>query len=321
MAFSSSKKLSVIIPVYNTQKYLIRCIESVINQSYKNIELILVDDYSRDNSAHVIKTYCNNHKNVQGIFLEDQHGAGYARAAGFSKASGHYIGFVDSDDWVDSNYYNILISALERNSCEIAMSGIHNEFGGPITSSTRYEYHVENPITGRFALGLLSRTHAQDNYITPIMNNKIYCRRFIEKNDLFYKRKSYNEDDAFTFLSFIYAKKVVLTPRCVYHYYQRSDSITHTFSKQHVDSLVTSFVDIKKRLLFENIFEDYSKEYYSFLDKCINSCLCSLFLSEKKQDIQKKYIMYLIDSLDKMDLSSEYFDYIEIERFKIFFGL
>lgn len=321
MSTTSIGKVTVIIPVYNTQDYLKRCIESIVNQSYKNIELILIDDCSTDTSLAIIHEYQNRYQNIKVISLDCQKGPGNARSRGLEEATGEYIGFVDSDDWVGLDFYSQLVGSISKNSCDIAIASIFNEEGSPISSSPRYLYTYENVINNLTALNLLSRSFTQDVYITPIVGNKLFRRNFILENNLYFESDSYNEDDIFTFLALLYAKKIVLTPKCGYHYFQRNGSITHAFSKKHVRSLIEAFTVLKEHLCAENIFEQYSSEYFSFLDKCISSTLNMLFSAEKDKSIQIKYIQYLITEFLKDLPPLDYFNHIDIRRIKTFYGL
>lgn len=314
-------KVSVIVPVYNTQDHLKRCIESIINQSYKNIELILIDDCSTDGSPSIINDYQSIYENIKSISLERRQGAGNARSVGLQEADGEFIGFVDSDDWVDLNFYRLMVDSINRNSCDISIASILNEEGGPISSSSRYLYSYENVINNFTALNLLSRSFSQDIYITPIICNKLFKKSFIVSNRIDFECESYNEDDIFTFFALLYAKKIVLTPGCAYHYFQRDNSITHQFSKKHIDSLLNAFTLIRRRLIDEKIFDQYSHEYFTFLDKCISSTIRMLYSAERDKLVQTKYIKYMINQFSENLHCLDYFDHIDIKRVKLFYGL
>lgn len=111
--------ISVIIAVYNSDKWLHRCVDSILNQTYTDIELILVDDGSTDTSAEICDTYANNDKRVR-VFHKANGGVSSARELGLSKARGEYIGWVDSDDYVDIDMYEKLYEAIKNNNAEIA---------------------------------------------------------------------------------------------------------------------------------------------------------------------------------------------------------
>ena len=115
--------LSIIIPVFNTEKYLIDCLESVTGQTYKNLQIICVNDGSTDNSLKILEDYS---KKDSRIIIIDQANKGLsgARNSGLEKATGDYIAFLDSDDWVDLDFYEKLYNAIIKNNCEIAAATI-----------------------------------------------------------------------------------------------------------------------------------------------------------------------------------------------------
>ena len=114
--------ISIIIPVYNVSKYLRRCVDSVLNQSYSNIEIILVDDGSTDDSGAICDEYAKKEESVIVIHQHNQ-GLGPARNAGLNVMHGKYVGFVDSDDWVSSEMYECMHRAIVENKCDIATCG------------------------------------------------------------------------------------------------------------------------------------------------------------------------------------------------------
>lgn len=119
-----SHKISIIVPVYNVQKYLDKCIQSIINQTYKNIEIILVNDGSTDNSGVICEKYADIDSRI--IYINKQNGGlSSARNAGLDVCSGDYIGFVDSDDYIDSSMYEKMLSFMISEGCDIVECGVN----------------------------------------------------------------------------------------------------------------------------------------------------------------------------------------------------
>ena len=114
-----NKKVSVIVPVYNMEKYLSRCVDSILAQTYKNLEVILVDDGSKDSSPAICDQYSERDSRVKVVHKENG-GLSSARNAGLDVATGDYIGFVDSDDYISPEMYSVLCQCLENSDCEIA---------------------------------------------------------------------------------------------------------------------------------------------------------------------------------------------------------
>ena len=110
--------LSIITPIYNTQKYLNRCLDSLINQTLKDIEIICINDCSTDNSLEILKEYQNKDKRIKIINLKENKKQGYARNIALNEANGEYIGFIDSDDWIDLNYFEKLFVYTRHIHCD-----------------------------------------------------------------------------------------------------------------------------------------------------------------------------------------------------------
>lgn len=107
-------KVSIIIPIYNVEQYLAQCLDSVINQTYKNIEIICVNDCSLDNSFRILDEYSKNDKRIKIINRENNGGLSAARNTGLDNASGKYIYFLDSDDWIDLDYIEKMLNAADK---------------------------------------------------------------------------------------------------------------------------------------------------------------------------------------------------------------
>lgn len=123
--------ISVIVPIYNVEKYLPRCIESILNQSFKEFELILVDDGSSDNSGKICDIYAEKDERVKVIHKENG-GVSSARNVGIKAVNGEYIGFVDPDDYIDREMYKNLYELCENNNCDIGICKLGREVDGKL---------------------------------------------------------------------------------------------------------------------------------------------------------------------------------------------
>lgn len=155
--------VSIVFPVYNCEKYLERCVDSVRNQTYQRIELILVDDGSKDSSATIIKKYMDIDCRVIGIFQDNQ-GPSVARNTGMQNAQGEYIMFIDSDDYVDCDYVEQYITAISEKKYDIVMGGYRKITGSHIDYVRKLE------------------DEEFSKYIVMGPCAKIYRRRFLEEN-------------------------------------------------------------------------------------------------------------------------------------------
>ena len=316
----SSPTLSIIIPVFNMCNTLERCISFILNQSFKDFEAIFVDDCSTDTSSEIILKYCKLYPDKL-IYTKTayQGGPGHARNTGIDISRGKYIGFLDADDWIDSNLYSSVIQSAVKYNADIAIFGVKDEFDCRLSTKTRYEYKYFNCINSEFAIRALARTYSNDTYISPMVCQKVYKKIFIKKNKLHFKENTYFEDDLFSFQSFLCDSKIIIVPDVFYHYYQRPNSITHSFSKKHIDDLINFLMDLKKELLDGNIYDKYDSEYYALSQKCIINIVNLLFCSEQDVCIQKKYIIYLFKKLKKHFSIDEWINFLDINSIKRLF--
>ena len=134
-----SKKVSVIVPIYNVEKYIGKCVDSIRNQDYPNIEIILVDDGSPDKSPQIIDEMASNDDRIK-VIHEKNGGVSSARNRGIAAATGEYIMFVDGDDWVDDDYVSYFVDLIEKHGCDIGMD--KNNYMVEKTMSADKSYRV-----------------------------------------------------------------------------------------------------------------------------------------------------------------------------------
>lgn len=313
----NSIKLTVVIPVFNCEKYLQRCLESVVNQSLKNIKIIIINDASTDKTAEVINKFKSQNNKILVITNKVNKGTGQSRNMGITITDSEYITFLDADDWVDTNTYKKMVSVLDETKADIAVCGVKTEYISTYNSIKRYTYNSDNIIDGKFALHLLSHTNTQDIYISPMPGNKIIRTKFMKENKLLFPQRSFCEDDELFFKAFYQAHKVAIVPDVYHHYFQREDSAMHLFSKKHIDDFITCFKEINK---FSRLINDdeIKKDYYSFFKKTLLSLLNTLFCSEQKAANQREYLKYLYEQInDNFSIAEyiEYFDLMDIKKY------
>lgn len=316
-------RVSVVIPVYNTEKYIRTCLLTVINQTYSNIEIIIVNDASTDSSEQIIQEMISVEqlRKIHLVNLKDNKGVGNARNVGLEQATGDFVLFLDSDDWIDTHYISQMTNALARFNADIAVCGIYNEYDNLQTSSIRYFYDETYVINGEFALKLLSRAERNDIYITPMVGNKLFRRDFLYANKLSFLCDSSCEDDMFTFLAFVSKPQVVLVSETNQHYRQRETSITHNFDKKRIDDLTNAFIGLKEILVQTDKYEEYQHEFSSFLERCITTTIQSLLQTRITTAEKKQYLCYLLQNLVDAFTLKSLVEYLDLERIAFFFGL
>lgn len=219
-------KVSVIIPVYNVKDYLETCIKSVINQTFRDYELILVDDGSTDGSGILCDLWKQRDRRIRVIHKENG-GLSDARNKGIDVAKGDYLTFIDSDDYVNPEYIRYLLDIAEKNDAEISMCKFQIVYDSDYIQKDQIQDHLE-VISGRDAV--IRRFINQDvQFVTAWA--KLY------KSSLFkeyrYKYKKYHEDEYLTFKLLFESKKVVRSDLMLYYYRQRSNSIMGQMKKIH----------------------------------------------------------------------------------------
>lgn len=226
---SNKLLLSVIVPVYNVEKYLDRCLDSIVNQTYRNLEIILVDDGSTDKSGEKCEDWKLKDSRIKVIHKGNQ-GLGYARNTGMEYANGDYIAFVDSDDWIDTDMYASLLSNARKNDADIVYCGHHWEKNPGVWKDIR-DVEEEVIIDGDNIFQLI------DNYVscgvsgnyTMSVWHSVYKRNVI-KVQFFSEREVVSEDLHFQLSAILNSKKIVYVPQCYYYYALNSVSLSHTFN-------------------------------------------------------------------------------------------
>lgn len=223
------KKVSLIIPIYNSEKYLRRCLESAILQTYINMEIICVDDGSIDSSGIILDEFAKMDERIIAVHQENK-GESAARNVGLGKATGDYIGFLDCDDWIEPEMYAELVYALEKNNVDMAASGWIKETENESMQIVNKKL-VESRSFDRNQL--LKYIYERDSYRAfAYMWNKLYRRNlFFDRSGkpiLFNENLILGGDVLLLGEIAINTKKAVYIDKAFYHYYQREDSSIHT---------------------------------------------------------------------------------------------
>ena len=225
--------ISVIIPVYNVEKYVERCVESVLHQTYKNIEVILVDDGSTDCSGEICDSLAKKDKRIIVVHQNNQ-GLGPARNTGLNRIKGEYVSFVDSDDWIHSQTYEVLLAELIFNQCEIATCGrIVNDNG-----KKQYVYCMKKGI-------VLEREDALKFFLLQRNINMSACDKLYKASlfdDIRFPGKHLvSEDIVPIYRAIDKSKRIVLTGKPFYNYCLRDNSLSKkSFDKKCLGTLIYS---------------------------------------------------------------------------------
>lgn len=314
---SSTPELSVILPMYNASDTIEVCLESLLSQSMPNLEIVVVDDCSTDGCADKVDRLSRLDGRVRLIRLRANSGSGVARNAGLANSHGRYIGFSDSDDWIDGAAYASLIDAADRHEAEIAICGIKTEWGNFKSSSLRYVYPVEQVLYGKQALRAFTRSIDWDVSMSAIVNNRVYKADYLKENLVSFNETRNAQDNYFTFFALAHVTKTVLVPKVYYHYLQREGSISHVFNEGYVDGLLAALKEILDRLISMNELPEFENEFYSLLHRCLCASAKNMYIQTPSFERQKELAGYILRrSVDVFGFDSilEYFDAEALHR-------
>ncbi len=215
--------ISIVIPVYNAEKYLSRCVESIIDQTYKNLEIILVDDGSLDNSGGICDDYAEKDNRIKVIHTENN-GAGLARKIGIKASAGNYIGFVDSDDWIDNHMYQYMMELMIEQDVELVQTGFWLFSEGEKVSHGVGENKKYCQSDSANYCGYTNLFNFY-NVITPNVCNKLFKRYTVEKYYLNIPDEIiYGEDAACVYAAIPFIDSVYVSDEIFYNYNQNNDN-------------------------------------------------------------------------------------------------
>ena len=226
-------KISIIIPVYNVEKYLRECLDSVCKQTFVEWEAICVNDGSTDRSATILEEYAEREGRLK-IITQQNGGLSSARNTGLETARGEYVLFLDSDDWLESHALEILASNLgaEDMLC----------FSGRRYFEAEGAFHEPDRLVSRDYLSGMdyyndnALSHRDFAFVCVVL--RVYRRSFLLDNGLVFKEGIFHEDDLFTPMACFYAGRVKVLDECLYDYRVRANSITTTASPKHLSDLM-----------------------------------------------------------------------------------
>ena len=245
--------ISIIIPVYKVEKYLEKCIQSLINQTYENLQIILVDDGSPDNCGKICDEYAKKDHRIE-VIHKSNGGLSDARNKGLEIAKGEYIGFIDSDDYIESDMYEVLYNLLKQYNADVSICNFYTVSQGKIAIK-----NAENGIKEYNRIEILKEV-LLDNNIQSYAWNKLYKKELFD--EIKYPVGKKYEDIGTTFYLLEKCNKVVVTGKPEYYYINRQDSIVNNVT----ETTITDYIELimqRYDYIEENIKElsSYNKDY------------------------------------------------------------
>ena len=287
---SNEVLITVIIPVYKVEDYIEKCVNSVLGQTYKNLEIILIDDGSPDRSGEICDAYAAKDKRVKVIHKENE-GVSVARNIGLDNANGMYIAFIDADDWIEENYLHILLSNVIKENADNAICNYNRVTGNNIERNyfkndtkligdKEYLIRVLNPQTG-FGFSWM----------------KLIKRESI--NDIrFNKTLIVGEDAIFNIEIAKNVTTIVILEEALYNYRNRSSSVVKKYDTNYVDKYLRA-IQATKKYIFDNYKEkEIIQNYYNFVAFHVLLIAVNYCYNPKNEIKNKKKLLRKICSYD-----------------------
>ena len=293
--------ISVIVPIYNVEKYLARCVGSIVNQTYKNLEIILVDDGSPDRCPQMCDDYAEKDSRIKVVHKKNG-GLSDARNAGMAVATGEYISFIDSDDYVSDDFFECLLDVMNKENSDIAECSVvkfyednrFDEFSDDLSVKT---YDTQDAMSALIA----------ENQFHQHVWNKLYKTELVK--DIPYAVGKLNEDEFWTYQVFGRANKVSKLNKTMYYYFQRNSSIMGVgYNIRRLDALEGK---ANRQKYIENNFPDLSTQakidLYGSCMFAYQSVLKSMSGADKKKALEliRKYRKMYNLSFDEIKLADK----------------
>lgn len=249
------EKISIIIPIYNVEKYLEKCLNSIINQTYKNLEIILIDDGSTDKSSTICDEYCEKDKRIKVIHKKNE-GVSTARNEGLKASTGKYIIFIDPDDYVANNHIEILYKCMIDKNVDLVISNAIdvNEEGIVLKVKEKNDFFMDRE-------ECLKELLSEENFNHVCWGN-IYKRELLE-NSIFNCKYRIAEDLDFLYRYIKHIRSAYFLSENTYYYLKREDSITNSaYGEKWNDELKICNFIINETCKLDNDLHKYAKKKY-----------------------------------------------------------
>lgn len=326
-------KVSIIIPSFNTEKYISQCLDSVINQTLKDIEIICVDNLSTDNTLNILREYAKKDKRIK-IISNENKGAAASRNVGIENACGEYIGFVDSDDYIHFEMFEKLYDNAKSKNLDMCMCKISTFEDGTDDLNDDIWYFALNCFN-QLEKDVFNHKDTKEfiGEISVTVYNKIYRRTMIEKNHIRFPMNLVFEDEVFFYDTYLHSQRVSVLPYNLYFYRTNRDgSLMEQTEDKDYSPVVEVFKIIRNLFIRTNNFEEYkiilcnifvpmeiwryglsSKKYHeSFFNDMKADCL-ELF---KDKEILENLPIHIVDRVDNLMNSSDWIEFDKKENFK-----
>ena len=290
-------KFSIIIPVYNVEKYLVECLESIVNQSFKDFEVICVNDGSTDNSLEILQKYAENDERFKVLNQENQ-GQGIARNNALNIANGEYILFVDPDDFIELNMLEVFNERLDIQNVDVAFFDYQIFGENTKTKIVRFMDEMKNTlnlnINDNFIFNWQELVKDNFRYTAMMVWNKVYSNKFLKENHIQFAPNKHAEDHIFSISATLLANKISYIKKTLYYYRKRSDSSVNKVSENNF-CIFENIAIVADFLKQNNLYKKYEHDFRNYIvNLCVYHCnkiptaLLSTYIEKTRQLLSDK---------------------------------
>lgn len=317
-------EISIIIPVYNPGKFINKCLNSIIHQTFKNIEILCIDDGSTDNSLNILKEFQKNDKRIR-IFSQENLGAAASRNLGIENSKGNYILFVDADDWIEEDMCEKLYNHAEHLGSDMVLfNSIEHKPNNQFRERIYFDNNNFKEDYKEFTFDYNFKKNLVMNSMLVVWS-KFYSVNFLRKFDLKFSNHEIFNDVQFHIKSMLHAKKISYFPEILYHYIRLDQpSLQNTRGSTKVGLIIFDiFKEIKEYLLLNGFYSEFELEFLRFIlnQSEVRLDIISIDYKEEFFNILKHFILsenFSIENLKKLSLKHFKF-YVHIINSKSYF--
>ncbi|MNC00373.1 putative glycosyltransferase EpsH [compost metagenome] len=312
----SQVKVSIVVIVSDTEQYLTKCLDSLVNQTLHETEIIVVDDYSAKDIQPLLQRYIDNN-GVQFIRHQIKKGPGGARNSGLRASTGKYVAFCDSDDWLDLEFYDTAVQYMEHEAADIGVCGLVRNYDTEKKEKIyKCKYDTLIALTGEVAFKIMTKQYDYGINIVPSSVNRIYNREFLIRNNLDFLENVFYEDLLFSWKAILAAHKLLCIPSVYYHHYKRIGSIVQSFSEKHIHDFQTVFTEIGQHLESTSSYDAYRFNYYKFGEQFFNLLIRQIFEYEQNDQKRKNFMKQALSAVNSLVDFDDYLEYVTAEKLR-----
>lgn len=287
-------KVSVIIPVYNTEDYLRKCLDSVCNQTLSDIEIICINDCSTDSSLEILKEYSSNDNRIKLINFDKNKGAAVARNTGIDIAQGEYIGFIDSDDFIDLDFYEKLYNKAIETSADVVKGQIKKD------NNDNSFYNID------------SKIKKHKSYFCYMFTTSIYKSEFLKNNHIcFPKELKHFEDPCFLIHAMLICNNIEIINNTYYYYVENKSSITQNITEAKIKDIINGSIYILELLKQYHVDIKHYIIVFNFIFNQLLFCANNIKFSDNINKIAAEGIYYIYD---KCKYPKEFINYHFVQK-------